>query len=143
MITYKNKTFYNTIFPPPSGYKSIMLFGFVFTHTSEEDWTEANERHERGIHVPQYIDCLILGGGIAIIILVTLLLCNIKSWWLCSLITIPLFLYYIWYCLDFFIQLIKLKTWKKAYKNIIFERQAYKEQGNTEFKYTRFSFLKY
>ena len=32
-MIYKNKIFYETKYIPPKGYKLLMLFGFIFTHS--------------------------------------------------------------------------------------------------------------
>lgn len=140
-MTYRDRIFYDTVFPPPPGFKSIMLFGFIFTHSKELG--EVDLRHEREIHVNQYNDCFILGIILSLVILGIFLLCKTCGWWLLSLISIPVLLYYIWYGINYVFQLFKYWDFHKAYKNVIFERQAYSEEYNTEFKYKKFSFLKY
>ena len=39
----------------------------------------------------------------------------------------------IWYFLDFLIKLIRYRNWDKAYRNIIFEREAYNNQSNLDY----------
>lgn len=48
--------------------------------------------------------------------------------------------FYIWYMIEWF---IKLFSKGNAYSRISFERQAYENQDNPDFKYKHFSFLKY
>lgn len=42
-------------------------------------------------------------------------------------------LFYMWYFLDFLIKLIRYRNWDKAYRNIIFEREAYNNQSNLDY----------
>lgn len=42
-------------------------------------------------------------------------------------------LFAIWYFLDFLIKLIRYRNWDKAYRNIIFEREAYNNQSNLDY----------
>ena len=52
--------------------------------------------------------------------------------------------FYIWYIADFIFKYIKYKNWEKAYKNIIFEKEAYQNENNLQYLNQRkkFSFLK-
>ena len=53
--------------------------------------------------------------------------------------------FYIWYCIEFVFRLVQYRNLKDAYKNISFEREAYRHEMN--FNYLRdrkfFRFLKY
>lgn len=53
--------------------------------------------------------------------------------------------FYIWYFLDFFIKFLKYKNFDKAYKNIIFEREAYTNEKNLNYLKSRsfWVFLRY
>ncbi|GGI55721.1 hypothetical protein GCM10011444_00300 [Winogradskyella haliclonae] len=42
-------------------------------------------------------------------------------------------LFYLFYVIEFMIRYIKLKNWKRAYKSISFEKEAYKNEGNPKF----------
>lgn len=46
-------------------------------------------------------------------------------------------IFYIWYILDYFIKLCKLGSRSKAYRNIIFEREAYDNQDNLDYLKSR------
>ena len=52
--------------------------------------------------------------------------------------------FYIWYAVDFILKYIKYKDKKKAYHNIIFEREAYENDYNLEYlkKRKTFAFLR-
>ena len=53
--------------------------------------------------------------------------------------------FYVFYLIEFLIRLIKYKNWNLAYKNISFEREAYKNESNLDYLNHRKSwqFLKY
>lgn len=129
-------------------FKYIMLFGFVLTKSSKENFKESDKVHE-GTHCLQYWDCfLFIGLPIFIITLTTLLLCSIFSWKLILTALIPFTIFYIWYGLNWFYQLFTIGINYSAYRNIIFERQAYKledifESTGDIINYEHFSWLKY
>lgn len=56
-----------------------------------------------------------------------------------------LIFFYLWYLVDFLIQYVKHKNVAKAYRNIIFEREAYAEEANFGYLKKRklWNFLKY
>lgn len=145
---YKDRVFYECKHFPPPGYSSIMLFGFVFTKKTEAEYTGKIAYHE-GFHISQYTDCFFLGLVIGILTMFLLFAFNVKSLWMIALIGIPLFLFYLWYGANFILQLIKFQDWHTAYRNVIFERQAYALEDewilpcNQRKHYTSFSFLKY
>lgn len=53
--------------------------------------------------------------------------------------------FFIWYVLEFCFNLIFYGNWKKAYKNISFEKEAYEHEGNPNYLNDRkpWAFLKY
>ncbi len=53
--------------------------------------------------------------------------------------------FFVWYFIEFLIRLLQYKNWHKAYKNISFEREAYKNEDNPNYLLTRKSrnFLNY
>ncbi len=55
------------------------------------------------------------------------------------------FIYFIWYLLEFSINMIKYKDFMSAYYNISFEKEAYKNEKNLTYLRKRkfWSFLKY
>ena len=59
-----------------------------------------------------------------------------------ELLIIP---FYIWYLLDFLFKWIKFKDRNKAYRNIIFEKEAYENEKDLHFLSKRpfWNFLKY
>ena len=132
------------------GFKYIMLFGFVLTKSGKENFKEPDRAHE-GTHCLQYWDCfLFIGLPLLAVILGILLGFKIYSWWLTLTILIPPLVYYVWYGVNWLYQLITIGFNHSAYRNIIFERQAYsveeeykllEENERTEYKH--FSWLKY
>ena len=42
-------------------------------------------------------------------------------------------LFVIWYFLDFLFKYLRYRNWDKAYRNIIFEREAYNNQSNLDY----------
>jgi hypothetical protein len=54
-------------------------------------------------------------------------------------------LFYFWYITEFLIRLIAYKNWNKAYQNISFEREAYRNEKDLNYIKSRsfWSFLKY
>ncbi len=59
-----------------------------------------------------------------------------------ELLVIPFF---IWYGFEFLIRLIQFKSWREAYYNICFEREAYKKEKDLSYLKQRsfWNFLKY
>ncbi len=53
--------------------------------------------------------------------------------------------FYLWYLIDFGVKYYKHRNWKKAYHNIIFEREAYANGGDLNYLKNRklFAFWKY
>ena len=53
--------------------------------------------------------------------------------------------FYVIYFLEFLIRLVKYRNWYKAYKNISFEREAYKNENDLDYLKKRpfWRFLKY
>jgi hypothetical protein len=59
-----------------------------------------------------------------------------------ELLVIP---FYVFYLIEFFIRLIQYKNWSLAYKNISFEREAYRNEYDISYLKRRpfWQFLKY
>ncbi len=53
--------------------------------------------------------------------------------------------FFIWYFSEFLFKLMKYKNWQIAYKNISFEKEAYKNESNINYLKNRklYSFLNY
>lgn len=106
-----------------AGFATIMLFGAVFT---EYNSLSEKTKHHEAIHVIQYQTCFMLGLSIAFGIFFACLGSNHYGWWMLSLFLIPLFLYYIWYLIEYLVRLIIYKgNSDKAYRMIAFEQEAY------------------
>lgn len=112
----------------------VMLFGFCFT---KEDYLTPEEINHEKIHVRQWIECMIIG-----ILICLLCLVSGFSWWFLFFILI---LYYILYGIGFLVRLIVSHNAEIAYKNISFEKEAYRNEDNLLYlKYKNvLTFLKY
>lgn len=134
------------IFTFMRGFETIMLFGAVFTERGS--LTKRAEWHER-VHVEQYGTCFMLGLCVAVGILFTCLGFDRYGWWTLSLVSIPIFLYYVWYLIEYMVRLIMYRDSGKAYRMIAFEQEA----CDLEYEYLKpcperriaysFSFFKY
>jgi len=53
--------------------------------------------------------------------------------------------FFLWYFLEFFIHLIKLRNWHRAYHSISFEKEAYQNENDIDYlKHRKFwTFLKF
>ncbi|MCU0341232.1 MAG: hypothetical protein MUE30_15240 [Spirosomaceae bacterium] len=53
--------------------------------------------------------------------------------------------FYIWYVLEFLVRLVQHRNWYKAYLNISFEREAYRNDQNLKYlkKRTMWEWMKY
>lgn len=112
-----------------NGYSTIMLFGSIFTKYNKEQIERTNTINHESIHVEQYKTITLLS-----LIFSLFIGCFINDWEVFIINSlISLFIYYIWYCLEFLIKLICIGNWKKAYKNISFEVEAYKNEKNNSY----------
>ncbi|MDO4782588.1 MAG: hypothetical protein Q4A09_05135 [Capnocytophaga felis] len=53
--------------------------------------------------------------------------------------------FYLWYGIDFLIKYAKYRNWEKAYRNIIFEREAYANESDLQYlkERKRFGFKRF
>ena len=127
-------------------FSTIMLFGAVFTE--HDSLPERTESHERS-HITQYQTFFTVGLALAVITMFTCFAFDNYGWWMLSLLAIPVFLYYIWYFIEYAVRLIMYRNSDKAYRMIAFEQEAYALQNEylkpcqeRRFAYS-FSFFKY
>ena len=116
--------FYNSriaeFFTYRRGFKTIMLFGFIFTEKKE--LSNVAIYHE-SIHQRQYVGMLVVGLLLAALASLVFGL----SWiWF----ALGILLYYIIYVAEWLVRLIQYDYPDDAYYNISFERQAYALQGD-------------
>lgn len=140
------KVFYNSwiakIFTMIKGYSTVMLFGAVFTEDSSV--SERTIYHEQA-HAVQYRTLFCAGLVLALIVS----LFTELSWWSVSLILIPVMLFYVWYVIEYIIRLLLYRNHYRAYRNIVFEREAVAlqfeyQKPEAERKYaTAFSFMNF
>lgn len=144
------KIFYESklakIFTFMEGFKTIMLFGAVFTE--EEALSMRVEFHEQS-HVEQYKTMFSLGAALAVIIMFVNFAFDSYGWWMLSLLALPVFLYYIWYGIEYFIRILITRDSNEAYRQIAFEQEArdlqdeYKKPCESRRTASSFSFFKY
>lgn len=141
------KIFYNStiakIFTFLGGYKTIMLFGYVFT---EKNSLVKYEKVHELIHCLQFRDCMYIGMLLTVILMV--LFFPFIHYYGLLFILIPIFLFYAIYGIEYLIRRCKLNH-RDAYRSISFEKQAielghlYENSEETWFPYTFMSWLKY
>lgn len=119
-IYYKSKI--AKLFTFIDGYKTIMLFGAVFT---ERDAISLKAECHEAVHCNQYQTLFATGFVISAIIALVCGLNDQAGWWMLWLSLIPIFLYYSWYLIEYLIRLCIYRDHDKAYHNIVFEREAF------------------
>ncbi|WP_106828058.1 hypothetical protein [Parabacteroides pacaensis] len=115
--------FYNNWFAKlflKEGYSTIMFFGLILTKQTKETFSRTTYEHEC-IHREQFADCAMLGGFLMLIAFFAL-----QWWWA---IVLPFTLFYILYLVEWLIKLIIQRDWRRVYRSISFEREAYDLQG--------------
>lgn len=121
---------------PFEGYKAMTIWPFIFIREGMAwAYDERTDRHEH-IHGEQQKELFFV--GIIISCIMWLLGCG---WW--SLLTLPIFFY--WYGIEYLIRWVHYKNQNDAYRNIVFEREAYQNDNNILYLKTRkyFSWIKY
>lgn len=103
-------------------YSTIMLFGAIFTERSS---ISEKAKHHEWAHCIQYQALFSVSFVIVSIIALVSGLNDHAGWWMLWLLTIPVFLYYVWYLIEYIIRLCIYRNHKKAYRNIAFEREAF------------------
>lgn len=119
-IYYKSKI--AKLFTFIDGYKTIMLFGAVFT---ERDAISLKAEYHEEAHCNQYHTMFCFGMFISLLTIGLCLLFGNVGWWMLWLSLIPVFLYYAWYLIEYLIRLCIYRDHDKAYHNIVFEREAF------------------
>lgn len=124
-IFYNNPIAHLFLFP---GYDTIMLFGFILT--KNRTLSAQTITHER-IHVRQWLECSLLAVPLMLL-----------SWWFA--VSAP-FLYYIVYLVEYLVRLVVKRNASEAYRDISFEREAYRNQRDGSYLNRRlpFGFIKY
>ena len=99
-IYYKSKI--AKLFTFIDGYKTIMLFGAVFT---ERDSISLRAEYHEEAHCNQYHTMFCFGMFISLLTIGLCLLFGNAGWWMLWLSLIPIFLYYTWYLIEYLIRL--------------------------------------
>jgi cytochrome c biogenesis protein ResB len=120
---------------PFKGFGAMNILGLVFTRKNAEEISITTKRHEQ-IHTMQQYE--ILGASA----LISLVLCNIwASWWyLLVTIALPIALYVLVWLIE-----LALPPYDSAYKDSLFEREAFANQHDHDYLVTRplFAWVKY
>ena len=119
-IYYKSKI--AKLFTFIDGYKTIMLFGAVFT---ERDSISLRAEYHEEAHCNQYHTLFDFGMFVSLLTIGLCLLFGNAGWRMLWLSLIPIFLYYSWYLIEYLIRLCIYRDHDKAYHNIVFEREAF------------------
>lgn len=130
------KIVYNNIIPF-KGFKAMAVWPFVFVRKSARI-TTTDINHEK-IHCAQQCEVTVTTLILGIIFALAGVFC---VWW----VLVSPIIYYVLYGLDFVIRLFTCwMNGHKAYRNIIFEQEAYVNQTNKEYLKKRkpFDYVKY
>ena len=97
---------------------TIMFFGFILTE--DEKLSMETLAHER-THRIQWLLTAAISGILTILAAIVLALTGHFEWWV---LTIPLYAWYLIYCLEWFVRLALCWDRQKAYEEISWEVQA-------------------
>lgn len=142
------------IFTFIAGFKTIMLFGSVFT---EKNYLSLESQEHELVHCKQYEALAGVGLFAMIILLFSLLALGCVGYGLFALALVPVFLFYAWYGIEFLVKFIillcrKMKfkdAWYEAYSLVSFEQEAVeladeiRKPCSQRKQYTSMRFLKY
>ena len=120
---------------PFKGFRAMNVLGLVFTRKNADEITITTKRHEQ-IHTIQQYEILCASA------LISLVLCNIwASWWyLLITIALPIALYVLVWLIE-----LALPPYNSAYKDSLFEREAFANELNRNYLVTRplFAWVRY
>lgn len=117
----------NSLFPFP-GYIAMTVWPFIFVRKkAAARYGAAADNHER-IHAAQQVEMLVAG----IFLGLAAFLSGLGFW---ALAFLPVF--FLWYAVEWACRFIQYRDTKKAYRNIAFEREAYRNEGDTEYLHQR------
>ncbi len=116
---------------------TITIGPFVFSKRSKDD-IEQNVRNHETCHSIQWIELACITG---IIVLILQLLFGCSAWWYFS----AAIMFYLWYGIEFLVRLVLNRSFKKAYRAIAFEQEAYGSEKDCNYIENRplFSWLKF
>ena len=120
-----------------SSCSTITVGPFVFSKRTENN-IEQNVRNHETCHSIQWIEITCLTG---IVVLALQLLFDCSAWWYFS----AAIMFYLWYCIEYLVRLILNLSFKRAYKTISFEQEAYGNEKDCNYIENRplFAWWKY
>ena len=125
----------------PKGYSAITL-GFISLYKNPSQKVSKRTINHENIHKAQYVEMFFLSLPISLLLIV----CNFSI----LFILLPLFSFYIWYLIEYFISrvirlILKKRDQIESYKSISFEEEAYTNDKNLDYLIKRnpFSWLSY
>ena len=131
------KIIYNKIIPF-KGYLAMCVFPFIFVRKDARNLTVKDINHE-SIHGVQQLETFI----VSLVLTVLMAFVGLFSWW--WVLVSPL-VYFAFYGLEYAFRLMLYGfNHNEAYRNISFEREAYKNQSNLDYPRTRkhYAFLNF
>lgn len=123
MITLKNSIL------PLKGFTSLAVWPVVLVHSDSVELFDATARRHEGTHLVQQLEVTILAAMLLSVIILAdrqVMLAgghgSDLSWWIVLLSPLA---YYALYLLDWLVRLIVHRDRREAYRNVIFEQEAY------------------
>jgi len=121
---------------------TLAPFGiYVNQKYSTVDKLRPRTKNHESIHWDQQIDMFNLGTIISFVVVVTLLLFHVTSLWLFALLLFPYLFFYIWYFIEWIIKAFTVSG--SAYRAISFEREAFENDENFDYRKTRKRFTSF
>lgn len=138
----KNDGFLDTVLKPTIRGITLFPFGIYLREKLLKDRYIFN--HEM-IHWKQQMELFLTGFVIALVISGLTILNGYSYWWLSTLIILPIFTFYVWYLVEWFCKKSIYPRGNEAYRNLSFEREAYKFGKNLDYlkRRKRFTWIKY
>lgn len=107
---------------------TIAVAWFVLSKLKEVDTDQTDRNHET-IHAMQWTEVTMAVGAIMLFLVIVF---GISAWWL----LVSPFAYYIWYLIEWLCKL----PFGNAYRSISFEREAYGNEGDSNYVENRHLF---
>jgi hypothetical protein len=115
---------YNRLIPF-KGFLAMTVWPLMFVRSDARELTDTDVNHE-SIHARQQIEMMVTAFAIA-----TIVFFFGGAWW--TLLTCPVW-YFLWYGVEYIIRCIAYAgDTRKAYRNILFEQEAFAHQDEEDY----------